>query len=255
MFLLICAAAWLAVMFWLPLDAGGTDVYMFRDPACNFVAGLGFRSASVDHAHSFQPMLYSHYTPLYLWLFIPAAKLLGFTRLADAVFQGFWTILIDIVVIVAGLRFLERTWSRWLFLSLVAVLLPFSILRPNDRPEQLSFCLLTALLILLRQKPSLRFATLAGLLGAAAFLSEPFAGVVAVILIAGWLFAALAQRSRSPKHLLGLAGASSLAFVLPIAVVAVSFYEIDHQSLQRFMYQAVNTGFSRDLTYTLGEGP
>src|SRR5579872_3694812 len=92
-FLLICAAAWLAVMFWLPLDAGGTDVYMFRDPACNFVAGLGFRSASVDHAHSFQPMLYSHYTPLYLWLFIPAAKLLGFTRLADAVFQGFWTIL------------------------------------------------------------------------------------------------------------------------------------------------------------------
>lgn len=254
LFLLTCAVAWLGVMFWLPLPASGTDVYMFRDPACNFVAGLGFRSASVDHAHSFQPMLYSHYTPLNLWLFIPAAKLLGFTRLSDAVFQGFWTILIDLTVIVVGLRFLEKSWARWLFLSLVAVVLPFSVLLPNDRPEPLSFCILIGLVILLRGEPTIGKCLSAGLLGAAAFLSEPFAGVLAVVLIAGWLVAALIERAGSLKKLLGLGMVCALAYVLPIAVVAVSFYEIDHQSLQRFMYQAVNTGVSRDLTYTVGEG-
>lgn len=254
-FLLICAAAWVALTCWLAPEAGGPDVYMFRDPACNFVAGLGFRSASVDHAHSFQPMLYSHYTPLYLWLFIPAAKLLGFTGLADTVFQGFWTILIDITTVVVGLRFLEKRWLRWLFLGLVAILLPCSVLRPNDRPEPLSFCLLVALAILLRQKPNLKVSLFVGILGAAAFLSEPFAGVVAVGLIAGWLLAALMQRTSSAKHLLGMGTACMLAYAIPISVVAVSYYEIDHESLHRFMYQAVNTGVSRDLTYTTGEGP
>ena len=77
LFLSAAALIWLAILCWLPPNMGGTDDYMFRDPACNFAAGLGFRSASVDHAHSFQPMLYSHYTPLSLWLFIPVAKFFG----------------------------------------------------------------------------------------------------------------------------------------------------------------------------------
>jgi hypothetical protein len=258
LFLSAAALIWLAILCWLPPNMGGTDDYMFRDPACNFAAGLGFRSASVDHAHSFQPMLYSHYTPLSLWLFIPVAKFFGCTAVSNQVFGLLWAALIDIVVVVVGLRFLIKASHRWLFLFLAAVLLPYGVVPREDRPEPVSFCILVALAILLRRRPTVATSLAAGLLGAAAFLSEPFAGVVAFFLIAGWMLATLFESSAERKVPFGKLAALSLlaavCYAAPVTITAVSFYKIDHQSLQRFMYQAVNTGVSRDTSYTMGEG-
>src|SRR6202000_2242971 len=63
----------LALIFWVAFSAyatpgfAGTDVYLFRDAACNLIHGSGFRTASFEHSHSFQPLLYSSYTPLTQW--------------------------------------------------------------------------------------------------------------------------------------------------------------------------------------------
>jgi hypothetical protein len=260
-FVVCCAVFWAAMIAWLPPSLGGVDVYLFRDAACNFLAGHGFRTASFEHSHSFTPLLYSSYTPGTLWAFAAAAKFLGTGTLIARVYPYLWALVVDFVVLFAGLRFLRVRWQRWAFLIVLGLVFPFGPMGPiGERPEPVSFAVLALLLLALRRPPAVGSAALAGLLGGAAFLCEPFAGVLAVLLIAGWLIVSgygRAKSGESPRSkLVAFAAQSAMAalmFALPIMITAGAFYLRDPQSLERFWQQATVAGLGRKASYTGGE--
>lgn len=103
LFGLFCVIAWGAVFLLLPPSLGGTDVYLFRDPACNFLAGKGFRTASFEHSHSFQPVLFSIYTPGSLWVFMLFAKIFGCGVIIAKIYPLLWSLLANIASLIVGL--------------------------------------------------------------------------------------------------------------------------------------------------------
>jgi hypothetical protein len=258
-------------VFWfLPPALGSTDVYLFRDPACNFLAGKGFVTASYEHSRSFQPVLYSIYTPGSLWVFMSFAKVLGCGVSIAKIYPLLWSLPADVVAFFVGLRFLKRKIRRWLFLLLWAAILPVGIINSiSDRPEPVSFFLLVLLLLIIRERPSPALAAIAGIVGGLASLSQPFAGIVACFLIAAWLMAGLmptqwlSARSNSGSVTKSTVAATFAAtflaavfFVLPVAITAISFYRIDNQSLQRFLWQAKYGSLERTASYsTIESGP
>ncbi len=273
LFAFLCLIAWSIVFHFIPPSFGSTDVYLFRDPACNFLAGKGFSTASYEHSHSFEPVLFSIYTPGSLWIFMLFAKFLGCGVTIAKIYPLLWSLPADLAVFAVGLRFIERKSHRWFFLILWAAILPVgTIISASERPEPVSFLVLLLLLLALRRRPTAGTAVVAGLLGGAAALSQPFAGILAFFLIGGWLFHGLfysANQSRPSKkgidttHLKSspvnafatilLAGAF---LALPVAVTAISFYRVDHQSLQRFLWQAKYGSLERSASYSSSEtGP
>jgi hypothetical protein len=261
LFLACCAFLWLIVLVYLPPSPGGTDVYLFRDAACNWLSGKGFQTASFERSHSFVPVLYSSYTPGSIWLYAAAGKILGIGTFGATVYPKILALLADLVALFAGLRFLQQKWARWAYLVCLGVILPFGIMNPPlERPEGASFLVLVLLVLVMRKRPSLLQASLAGLLGAAAFLCEPFAGVLAVLLIAGWLFLdcfTQTDAGESPLKKIGSFAVhgvlAALLFALPVAITAFAFYQQDHQSLERFWKQATVAGVSRDTSYAAGD--
>ena len=251
-----CGLLWIAVLAILPPNAGATDVYLFRDPAFNLLTGHGFRTASFEHSHSFIPLLYSSYTPGTQWAFAGVAKLLGTGALTARVYPCIWAAIADVVALFAGLRFLAVRWQRWVFLALIGLVMPFGVMGPmGERPEAVSFAVLVLLVLAMRRRPGSGSAALAGLLGGAAFLCEPFAGVVAVVLIAGWLFCAglFGETTTKPGGFAAQSAIAALTFLFPIAITAGAFYQEDPQSLQRFWQQATLAGVGRQVNYSGGE--
>jgi hypothetical protein len=271
LFAICCTTAWSLIFLFLPPALGGTDVYLFRDPACNFLAGKGFVTASYEHSHSFQPVLYSIYTPGSLWVFMLFAKVFGCGIRTAKIYPLLWSLPADVAVFIVGLRFLNHKTYRWLFLILWAAILPVGIIPAGDRPEPVSFFILLLLFLILRKRPSLAVAAIAGIVGGAASLSQPFAGVVACLLIAAWLLSGLLLPPTQWPSVRSTPGAvakstvvttfaatflAAIFFALPVAVTAISFYRIDNQSLQRFLWQAKYGSLERTASYsTIETGP
>ncbi len=256
LFLGVCGLLWIAVVAILPPNAGATDVYLFRDAAFNLLAGHGFRTASFEHSHSFIPLLYSSYTPGTQWAFAGVAKFLGTGELTARVYPCIWAAIADMAALFAGLRFLAVRWQRWVFLALHGLVMPFGVMGPmGERPEAVSFTVLVLLVLTMRRRPGAGVAAVAGLLGGAAFLCEPFAGVVAVLLIAGWLFCAglFGEAPAKPEGFAAQSAIAALMFLLPIAITAGAFYQKDRMSLQRFWQQATLAGVGRQVNYSGGE--
>ena len=265
LFLGSCALVWVVVGAQLPPGFASTDVYLFRDAACNLASGHGFRTASFEHSHSFVPVLYSSYTPGSLWLFALPARAFGCTARLGEICSLFWALLADVVVVFAGFNFAPRGPVRWVVLLSLGTLLPFGFMNGDpDRPESVAFVVLVVLLVVQRRSPTWRNSVVSGFLGGVAFLVEPFAGVLAMLLIAGWLLAFGFERSASPVQARSNAGAmitdfllkgalAVLFFGLPITLTALGFYEIDHSSLERFWEQATVAGISRTVNYHAGE--
>ena len=265
MYLGCCACIWLIALFFLPPNMGSTDVYLFRDAACNFVAGKGFVTASFEQSRSFIPRLYSSYTPGTLWIFIPFAKLFGCGTFVNEIYPRIWALIADVIALLVAMRFTSRGPLRWMFIGLLGLILPFGIMNPEpDRPEEISFVLLALLLLVLRHAPTPKRTIAAGLVGGGAFLVQPFAGVLGVFLIAGWLVVSSftgAPRNQDDLYVLarpiaGIATRGILAacfFALPVAVTALAFYQQDPCSLKRFWTQATVAGVARDTGYSMGD--
>jgi hypothetical protein len=231
-------------------------VYLFRDAAYNMLAGHGFTTASFERSTSFSPVLYSSYTPATLWVFAGVAKILGGGALVARIYPFLLALGADVVVLFAGLRFAARGWQRRVLIALVGVVLPFSFLGPlGDRPEPVSFLVLVALVLVMRREPGAVSAAVAGLLGGAAFLCEPFAGVLAVLLIGGWLGFAGVEGTRRIGFLSFARQAmiAAIVFSLPVAIAAGAFYHRDTQSLRRFWQQATVAGVGRQANYSMGD--
>lgn len=263
-FLGCCVLLWIAVFSHMAPDFGGTDVYLFRDAACNDVLGHGFRTASFEGSHSFLPVLYSSYTPGSLWLFEPFARAFGCNSMAEQASAFCWTFLADLVALLIVIRFTRAGWLRWLNVILLGALLPFGFETfESDRPEAPALILLVVLAFLMRRPPAWRRVILVALLGGAGFLIEPFAGVVAVLLITGWLaLSAFAPWFPEDTSTSGTARATAflvrgtiagVCFLLPVAATAAVFYHQDPSSLRRFYHQATVAGVERTTAYRTGD--
>ncbi len=258
LFAIFCIIGWVAVWMYLPPALGGTDVYLFRDPACNFLAGEGFRTASFEHSRSFQPVLFSIYTPGSMWMFMLFARIFGCGTTIARVYPILCALPPASIALVGGLRFLKNTRSRWIFLLLWASVFPAGLGMASERPEAVSFLWLLLLVIVLRKQPGVGRSVVAGILGGMAALSEPFAGILAFLLIAGWLITALELEKSS----IMTGGRTNLATIarnavismsclaLPVALTALCFYHIDNQSLKRFLWEAKYGGVQRSIDYS-----
>jgi hypothetical protein len=254
LFVALCGVVWLIVLAQLPPNLGGTDVYLFRDAAWNWLEGRGFATASFEHSSSFTPVLYSSYTPGTQWVFAGIGKLVGTGPGLVRVYGFLFALIADLVALCAGLRFLPAGWPRRVFLALVGISLPFGFAMPLvDRPEPVSFAVLVLLCLAMRLRVGVASAALAGLLGGLGFLCEPFAGVLAVLLIGGWLLLAGVGSGGRLGGFALQAIVAALFFVLPVAITAQAFYRLDPQSLQRFWHQATAAGVNRQANYSASD--
>ncbi len=272
-FLLVCLVGWTAFAWYAPENVS-VDVYFFRDAACNWVHGGGFGTASLEKSVSFNPVLYSSYPPLSLWSFLPFAELFGCTWRAGSMHTLVLTALGNLFVLAAGLRVALGQWQRWLLVALVGLTLPLGfLLAESDRPEELTFLLLAALLWMLgRRRQSVAGFALQGLLAGLAFLSEPFGGVFSVFAIAGAALGwAMHERSndqvanRSPsarrssssemdrqfdlRRFFTQSLVAAVFFALPLAITVVAFQHQDPTALARFERHARLAGTDRSLHY------
>jgi hypothetical protein len=259
-FAISCLIAWVAISLYMAPSLGGTDIYLFRDPACNFLAGHGFRTASFEHSHSFQPVLFSIYTPGSLWAFMLVAKVFGCGITVARIYPLLIALPPALIAFFGGLRFLKHGWLRWAFLALWAVVFPVGMNMATERPEAVSFLLLLLLVIVMRRQPGIWSCVLTGILGGMAALSQPFAGILAFLLISGWLITALIP-DESPSTtvcasratILSNAAVALFCFALPVALTAICFYSVDHQSLKRFLWEAKYGGVERSTTYSVSD--
>jgi hypothetical protein len=271
-FLLACFLGWTAFAIYAPENVS-VDVYFFRDAACNWVQGGGFRTASLEKSVSFNPVLYSSYPPLSLWSFIPFAAIFGCTWRAASMHTIVLTTLGNLFVLAAGLRVATTPLLRWLLVALVGLTLPLGfLLGESDRPEELTFLLLATLLWLLgRRKQTVAGFAVQGLLAGLAFLSEPFGGVISVLAIAGAALgrALYLQRDREDarnanqlpipdwnppvatrlRRFFTRSLIAAVFFVLPLALTVAIFQHQDPTALARFERHARLAGTDRALHY------
>jgi hypothetical protein len=265
-FLMTCLVLWVALAFYVPQSAS-IDVYFFRDAACNWVQGHGFRTASLEKSVSFVPVLDSNYTPLAAWVFIPFAKVFGCGFLAATLDSVALGAVGGLMALAAGLRVTAGRWQRWALVILTGAAVPYGFfLSEADRPEQVTFVLLVLLLwVLGRTRQTVFNYAGQGVLAGLAFLSQPFGGVLAVLFIAGTAFARAFFADRQEAR----AGASSetglqaarrflihgtvaaLFFAAPIGITVAAFQHQDPHALARFLRHARLAGTHRVADYSM----
>lgn len=229
---------------------GSGDVYLFRDAASNYLLGHGFTTFSVERQISFEPHLYSSYTPGLQWLYICFARIFGNTPRAESLFLLTSAYLLDAIFIWIGLRFATGGWVRLLFFGFLALLFPAAGLAiMPDRPEYISLLILSAVLYILSRPFGWTEAVLAGVLALIGFLAEPIAGAFALFFIVGSWIAGLTLRRSKREPSIGRSGikvaASLVLFGLGLSAIAVAAVRIDPQSVRRFNEQARAGGLQR----------
>ncbi len=237
---------WAGIFLRLSPPAGATDAYLFRDAAINFAHGRGFQTASFEHSASFKPELYSSYTPGSLWAFIPISWAF---RNAELAAQVYTFLLSSFALIIAATLALpavpQRKLRAALLVGMIAVFPVGFVGGASERPEALSFI---GLLVLLKVLTLERQLVPACLLGGLLFLAQPFAGLVAAALIATATLIAQSWDRTSFARMLRQGALIAAAFVLPVAITALTFYYEDNTSLQRFLVQAKVGGIDREVS-------
>jgi hypothetical protein len=240
-FLLAAAfCVWIALLSLSAPPIGSTDVYCFRDPAINFLHHQGFRTASYVLSQSFQPVLYSINTPGSSWAYMPFALVFGDGPRSAQLYALALAFLADIALGILILRLFRPGRSRFVFFLLLAAVAPLGVIDSQlDRPENLSFLVLIAILLIVRKRSLSRF-TLAGLLSGLAFLVEPVAGVWAAGLTAGAILFQVGDSTLPARDLIRkLIQQSALAlvcFFIPIVLTIAGYYLADHTSISRFLH-------------------
>jgi hypothetical protein len=230
----VCALAWLAVYLILPPIMSGTDVFIFRDAGWNLAATGAFKSAALMYMPDLVPRLYAHYTPIMPLTFAAYAFIFPRNAYAGTIFNLLAGLASAAVALGCVLR---QQPSRLRDAAAVAIALLPVVFITNDRPEAIAL-IFFVVTIAAAAAPHAR-PILVGLLIALTFMAHPFFAIAASI----WVAALYLARNwdRPGRWLLTLAqvavaGATAL---VPIALVALLFYSLDHSSLMRFAQHAL----------------
>lgn len=237
--LLSLSALWIVFIATNAPRMGGVDAFIFRDPGCNCARGAGLVSDSVPHdAFEFPPRLFASYTPGDPLLFSLATRLLGCDSYADTFYE------LCIALWIAGLLsilFLRRAHSargRFFAVLIAGIYLPTDLfLIGHDRPEWLAIAAFAPLLFLWVGPfgPVARIAALAG--SGLVFLIDPFAGLIAWMIL---IFLLASEQPAKPRAQIALGG--SLMAVGIVAACAVYMHHVDASVISRFLNQAFGIG-------------
>jgi hypothetical protein len=225
---------WLVVTLVLAPWINGQDVYVFRDAGWSLAQTGHFDSAALPYMQDLTPRLYAHYTPLMPFLFGVYASIFPQNAYTGTVFNylcGFFSAAIVLFVV-----FKQRPNKLRLFTILAILILPI-VFVTNDRPESLGIALFG--LLMLAACTEKFNAPLCGLLVALTFLAHPFIGLLG----GAWIGVQLFLRLKSgidlwPSSLKKIAQIA-VVFSTVIAAVALTFYLLDHTSLERFATHAL----------------
>ena len=184
----VFVAAWFVLDGLLvPPALGGTDFYYFKDAAINLASGLGFVSRFTFGNPTFDDRVFAIYPPLYALLFALFAKLAGVSAATNQAFNAAVGIVVGLAGFFAVKPLLDRATSRYVpvlsaILFTTAIAANFFLPGP-DRPDGLGVSIGLFALVVLGQ-PSRPYKELvAGMLGGAALLVSPFAGIWTLIAI------------------------------------------------------------------------
>ena len=240
-------AAWIIFSIVAAPGFGTTDVYLFRDAACNLLNGAGFTTASFEHSTSFQPLLYSSYTPLTQWVFLPFAAIFHNGLTAATAYDFIVALISEFAVVWLLTERLPAGKLRMFAILTVVLTLPVGYLGVEpERPEPITFFLLLVLLLQLRGASNTSRVAMCGFLGGLAFLAEPAGGVMAAFLVGGAIvLPLLTPASKNVRRAVVLSLVSAIGFFAPIAVTIAAFQHQDSQSVARFIRQATVGGLNR----------
>lgn len=214
---------------------------------CNLVKGYGFSTTSFELSHSFNSLLYSSYTPLTQWIFLPFAAILHCSSGAATLYNFVVSLLAGLAVLWLLTKRLSPGKLRSFAVLLLVITLPLGYLgTESERPEIPTFMLLLALLAALRQASTTARIAICGVIGGLAFLAEPIGGVVAALLIAGViLLPGPGLGARNSRRMAMLTTVAAITFLAPIAVVVSCYQYQDPTSVARFLHQATERGLTR----------
>lgn len=235
-----CAVGWLIVSLLVAPAIGGTDVYIFRDAGWNLASWGSFESAALIYSTDLIPRLYSHYTPIMPLLFAGYVSIFPSNAYAGTIFNLLVGLLAAGVSLFWVLRQPAGKLRNW---TAVAIAVLPVLFITYDRPEALGlvfFSFTVAAAAWPRCRP-----VLVGLLIAVTFLAHPFVAANAAV----WASALVIARNWDVpgRWLLSLRQIAIMAVcaVAPLIPVALLYYSLDHQSLQRFAVHAL--GFNSGL--------
>ena len=240
-------AAWALFSLFAAPQFGSTDTYLFRDAAYNLLHGSGFATASFEHSHSFHALLYSSYTPLTQWLFLPFAAALHGSTGAPTFYNFVISLIAGIAVLWLLIKRMNPGGRRLFAILLLIITLPAGYLgTEGERPEAITFLLLLILSFCLRPVNTMARIVACGIIGGLAFLAEPMGGVLAAFLIGGAiLLPLLASRTANYRRAAALSAVAAIAFLAPVVALVLCFQHQDSRSVARFVHQATVGGLSR----------
>ncbi|MGE0152197.1 MAG: hypothetical protein AB7R90_06225 [Reyranellaceae bacterium] len=247
-----------AALIWAVLTAvlsppfGGTDVFHFKDAACNLAAGYGFETASVVFSQSFTREPYASHVPLYPLLFALHAFVFGCGAYANAAFELALGLALASMFYALCVRAIPTSLLRLCFALLCGVAIPFGCLLPTvDRYDVMAMAMVLALLLL---RSNAIFAARADLRDWLAcgvvFLAQPFLGCIifgTIVLLQSRILFAI----RRPD-LAWLATRAVLAwtgFLLPIAIWIVALETTEPGAWKRFYNHGLALIARKDLGF------
>jgi hypothetical protein len=185
---IVFVAAWFVVDgLLLPPAFGGTDVYYFKDAAINLASGLGFVSRFMFGNPTFDDRVFAIYPPVYALLFASFVKAVGISAAANQAFNAAVGIVLGVAGFLAVKPLLGQATSRRassLSAALFALAVAANFFLPGpDRPDGLGVGIGLLAFVVLRRPSQPHRELVAGMLGGAALMVSPFAGLWTLVAV------------------------------------------------------------------------
>jgi hypothetical protein len=230
--LLLFVIFWFVASAFIAPNAGGTDVYIFKDAGCNLALKRGFTAIALPGMHGLEPHLYAAYSPGLPLLYGVFASIFGCNGYSNTYFD----LIIAAVTTLVFAAIVQRAIpprAQTLTAVLLGLVLPSGmVLTASDRPEALGLLgIMLACLVVSNSHGSLR-PYIAAFIAGVTTLVHPLAGILTVPII--WTLAACQTDQFLPSREVHLAVRMVAIYLLPIALIVSFYWTVDATSLSRF---------------------
>jgi len=235
-------AASLSLTLYLSPPGAGTDIFLFKDAGCNLALGRGFNTFAIPGSPGLTPHLFSSYAPGFPFVFGIFSLLFGCSVKANAFFNYIVGVVASGLFWGIGCSTIYPRLHKAIVGFLVGLVGPFALVaHDGDRPETLAFgfFVVTCLAIGRCTREDAISALLAGITA----LIQPFAGLLALVVVWASAQARAFERKGSldrlfSKRSLEISAEVVLLALIPIAITACFYVVLDPTAPERFFGHA-----------------
>ena len=236
--LLLFVIVWFAVSALIAPNAGGTDVYIFKDAGCNLALKRGFTAIALPGMNDLDPHLYATYSPGLPLLYGLFASIFGCNGYSNTYFD----LIIAAATTLTFAAIVQRAIAprAQIFSAiLIGLVLPTGmVLTASDRPEAFGLLgIMVACLVVSNSPGSVRL-SIAAFIAGVTTLIHPLAGILAGVII--WALVACQTDQFLLLREARLAVRMAAIYSLPIAAVVGVYWALDPTSFSRFKSHAFN---------------